>query len=174
MSNRQPTFPPPANWPTNVLYLCNLHYSPRTLPIRPTPPPPPTKGLSPNVRIKMITDPKHPANGQRGLFAAKKLKKGDWVVDYLGHVHSDAETDPTSDYDIRLAPNKSVDASKMGNEARMVNDYRGVRDRPNCQFETRVVGGEERMAIWAIMEVKKGEELCVSYGKGFWEGRKGE
>lgn len=71
-----------------------------------------------------------------------------------------------------------VDARRAGNEARMVNDYRGVPglQRPNAMFETRRVGGGERgevrMGLWvASKDIKKGVELCVSYGKGFWKER---
>lgn len=68
-----------------------------------------------------------------------------------------------------------MDAAKGGNEARFVNDYRGVGERANVEFENRRVGGQMRIAVMVgPREIKKGEELLVSYGKGFWDGRKGE
>jgi SET domain-containing protein len=107
------------------------------------------------------------------------------VLDYLGFYHTAEESDPKSDYDISLDRESgvSIDAQSMGNEGRFVNDYRGVpgKERPNVEFETRRVGGKGdadgqlRMGIWVLSkEIKKGEELLVSYGKGFWEGRKAE
>lgn len=101
------------------------------------------------------------------------------ILDYLGYVHDPSDLDKTSDYDLSLDSELGVgiDASKMGNEARMVNDYRGVPgfERPNVVFETRRVGGgtgELRMALWVgSKDIKKGTELCVSYGKGFWQER---
>lgn len=68
-----------------------------------------------------------------------------------------------------------------GNEARFINDYRGVADRPNAEFreiwdDRR---GERGMGVWVLgggkgreKGVRKGEEILVSYGRGFWDARK--
>jgi len=112
----------------------------------------------------------HPeqAVGQFGLFAAKKIPPRTHLLDYLGEVHCDDR--PSSDYDLSLyrtpdgLVSVGVDASTMGNEGRFVNDYRGIRARPNAQFEERRVDkGELRMSIWTGGEtIKKGEEILVS------------
>jgi len=133
--------------------------------------------------------------GQFGLFAAKKIPPRTYLLDYLGEVHCDER--PSSDYDLSLyrTPDGSVsvgvDASAMGNEGRFVNDYRGIRARPNAQFEERRVdNGELKMSIWTGSEaIKKGEEILVgrgvhlntlfltvlhpqvSYGKSWWSHR---
>lgn len=104
------------------------------------------------------------------------------MLDYLGVYHTAGESDPNSDYDISLDRESgvAVDAAGCGNEGRFVNDYRGVRERPNVEFGDRRTGdkgegeGQARVAIYVgSKEVRKGEELLVSYGKGFWEGRRG-
>ena len=108
------------------------------------------------------------AVGQFGLFAAKRIPPRTYLLDYLGEVH--CEDRSSSDYDLSLhrTPDGSVsvgiDASVMGNEGRFVNDYRGIRGRPNAQFaEKRCDNGELRMSIWTGSEViKKGEEIIVS------------
>jgi len=66
-----------------------------------------------------------------------------------------------------------VDASVMGNEARFVNDYRGIRDKPNAVFvENRTPQGELRISIWSSKDpIKKGDEILVSYGKSWWRSR---
>jgi hypothetical protein len=66
-----------------------------------------------------------------------------------------------------------VDASEMGNEARFVNDYRGIRDKPNASFEDdRSADGELRMSVWSLNSpISKGEEILVSYGKSWWRAR---
>ena len=90
----------------------------------------------------------------------------------------------------------------MGNEARFINDYRGITSRPNAEFRDVFVirnGVKERgvgVFVKAAKEVKgkkgsgngngkgkgegkvgkkaemsgiaKGEEVLVSYGRGFW------
>ena len=110
------------------------------------------------------------AVGQFGLFAAKKIPPRTHLLDYLGEVHCDDR--PLSDYDLSLyrtpdgLVSVGVDASVMGNEGRFLNDYRGIRARPNAQFEERRVDdGELRMSIWTGSEmIKKGEEILVGVG----------
>ena len=77
----------------------------------------------------------------------------------------------------------------MGNEARFINDYRGVRDAgPNAEFRdcwVRVGRGvvEKRVGVYVMSPglsgkrakgIAKGEEIVVSYGKGFWRARRRE
>ncbi len=76
-----------------------------------------------------------------------------------------------------------IDADKGGNEARFVNDYRGVREKPNAEFREVWDEREGRrgIGVWVLPEGKgkkvrgigKGEEICVSYGRGFWGARRG-
>jgi hypothetical protein len=110
------------------------------------------------------------AAGQFGLFAAKKVPPRTHLLDYLGEVHCDDR--PLSDYDLSLyrtpggVVSVGIDASAMGNEGRFVNDYRGIRAKPNAQFEERRGNnGELRMSVWTGSEaIKRGEEILVSTG----------
>lgn len=104
-----------------------------------------------------------------------------------------------SDYDLSLDRDLglAIDADKMGNEARFINDYRGVKDRPNAEFRDVFVkrnGVKERgvgVFVKLVKEGKgkkgkgggkakhgevggigKGEEVLVSYGRGFWCARR--
>jgi hypothetical protein len=173
---------PPKHWPTHVQYLTVPHFhssvsSDALSFLRGGS----SKGISPTPAaqslgvIRPIIDSSHPANGQHGLFAARKIPARTLIVEYIGEVHSDER--PTSDYDISLYrfPGESVgmDAAIMGNEARFVNDYRGVRPKPNAQFADRwSVGGDLRMGIWSLSEgIRKGDEIVVSYGKAWWAAR---
>ncbi|KAF9014999.1 hypothetical protein BDQ17DRAFT_1385822 [Cyathus striatus] len=130
------------------------------------------------VLIKKITDPSHPACGQHGLFAARKIPPRTRILDYIGELHADDR--PTSDYDLSLYRTQDgtsigVDASAMGNEARFVNDYRGIAQKPNAKFnDNRLSSGELRISIWSTdREIRKGEEILVSYGKSWWKARSG-
>ncbi|KLU92172.1 hypothetical protein MAPG_11118 [Magnaporthiopsis poae ATCC 64411] len=265
----------PKNWPEDVPYLYAPRHSPaltgsQLAAIR-VPPAQPASGAAvvavPHnlrrgpcaaVQIRTITDPRHPAVGQRGLFAARRLEPGALILPYLGEVHpgtvgvdDDAEHQPQqqhshaeSDYDLWLSRDAdvAVDAARCGNEARFVNDYRGVpgAERANAEFrevwdprpqprprpgscgppggcgaaanESPSVHatGEWTMAVFVLPVGKKalakqqqkqqqqkrgqrlgvvagggrrerplggineGEEILVSYGKGFWEKRKQE
>ncbi|KAK7419972.1 hypothetical protein QQZ08_010608 [Neonectria magnoliae] len=148
------------------------------------------------VRIQPITTASHPANGQCGLFAAQNMAAGSFIMPYLGRVHSAAASAANSDYDLWLdrGADAAVDAAREGNEGRYVNDFRGVRERANAEFRTVwcerfgelcvgvwVVGGgqkkkkgKQQKGKGARTEggIRKGEEICVSYGKGFWAERK--
>ena len=175
----------PARWPQDVRYIRSQQYhSSVSQPIRthlcPTSSTLKTAGLkhiSAPVTIKLITADGHPAKGQRGLFATRKIPPRSHIIDYVGEVHCDDR--PHSDYDLSLCHHQGVgvgvDASRMGNEARFINDYRGVAAKPNALFEERRNSiGELCMAVWSGKdEIKKGQEILVSYGKGFWQARCG-
>jgi hypothetical protein len=140
-----------------------------------------------NVKIITISTQSHPANGQHGLFANQHLLPDTFILPYLGFVHGKADTDEASDYDLSLDRDFGigVDASKMGNEARFINDYRGVSTSPNAEFRNIYVDigngkVEKRMGVFVLSAGKagkrakgvlKGQEILVSYGKGFWTER---
>mmetsp|Transcript_14091 Transcript_14091/g.18449 ORF Transcript_14091/g.18449 Transcript_14091/m.18449 type:complete len:240 (-) Transcript_14091:72-791(-) len=124
------------------------------------------------VRIKVIDKVNHPAYGQRGLFAARKFSPGEWVIDYAGELIPDTQLNGRStDYCLKYVENHSIDAGKLGNESRFVNDFRGIATRPNVEFaydqtSPPVVGFK---ALGKA--IKKGEEIVATYGKRYWAGR---
>lgn len=145
-------------------------------------------GPCPLVKITPIADPRHPANGQSGLFASRPLPPGSLILPYIGEVHpAGSSAHSSSDYDLWLdrGGDVAVDAARMGNEARFVNDYRGVPGavRPNAEFceAWDVRRGEKAMGVFVLPAGKKdkikavgiarGQEILVSYGKGFWSKR---
>ena len=170
----------PVNWPDNVIYVARNVYSQslgsdilKSLGCDTNKTSVPQRPIS-HVKIKKIDESSHPAFGQFGLFANAKLAPKSYVIDYLGYVHNEDESDKNSDYDINLDRQLgiAIDARKYGCEARMVNDYRGIMDKPNVEFENRIVNGELRMAIFVGSKpIAKGQELCINYGKGFWKAR---
>lgn len=216
----------PKNWPDHLLYLKSPSYSPTlnaeqraSLRIKPQDalsiPPNVPRGPCPLVKITQITDPAHPACGQAGLFAARDLKPGSFVLEYLGVIHSSpppltpppldspsptptpsthspnakipATADPhaSSNYDLSLDRSLSlaIDAATAGNEARYVNDYRGIAARPNAEFREVWHGArqERGMGVWILPfgksgkgkgGVRKGDEIVLSYGRGFWGARR--
>lgn len=114
---------------------------------------------------------------------------------YLGRLHGRATTSVESDYDLWLDREMDVatDAAGEGNEARFANDYRGVegKERANAQFGNVWCErwGEVCVGVWALggrkkskekkMKkksdgggIRKGDEILVNYGRGFWEERR--
>jgi len=174
--------PPPGHWPPHIHYLHRSRYHSSV--------PPEIRCLicrlnkrdevaqdQPSRRaviIRTISSLSHPACGQRGLFTSKKIPPRTWIIDYIGEVHCD---DRDSDYDISLYRSQDgvsvgVDANLCGNEARFINDYRGILSHPNAVFAERTVSGELRMSVWSGSAViRKGEEILVSYGKSWWRSR---
>lgn len=140
-----------------------------------------------NVRITPVSDVSHPACGQHALYATQHLPPDTFILPYLGFVHDQAETNPTSDYDLSLDREMSigVDASQMGNESRFINDYRGVSTAANAEFRDIYfdLGNgkvERRVGVFVLTAGKsgkrskgigRGQEILVSYGKGFWNER---
>ncbi|KAI0888447.1 uncharacterized protein GGS22DRAFT_155885 [Annulohypoxylon maeteangense] len=195
----------PRNWPSVIPYLLQPSYAPhitrsqheiirsRSSDIITEIPRGFLRGPSVLARIVPITDPSHPAKGQAGLFAARQLPPGSLILPYYGVVHSSLPPYCTayeqSDYDLWLDRDGAlaVDAEKAGNEARFVNDYRGIAARPNSEFKECWDSrrGERCMAVFVLPAGKnagkkagagigKGEEILVSYGKGFWSKRRDE
>lgn len=185
----------PKNWPREITFLTTLHIPPplsstsleishpSDLPIIKPPPTP-----NPLVRITSITTPSHPAYGQSGLFALRPLAPSSFIIFYLGTLHPSSTTDPTSNYDLSLDRelDLSIDATHAGNEARFINDYRGIRaEGPNAEFRDCLVETshgklERRTGVFVLSAGKagkrsngiaKGSEIVVSYGKGFWNAR---
>ncbi|KAK1773207.1 hypothetical protein QBC45DRAFT_101526 [Copromyces sp. CBS 386.78] len=251
----------PPNWPSALPYLTTPLFSPLLTPshysaLRTRPPANSIEPLeelpadyvpgpcSAKAVILPITDKRHPACGQAGLFAARDLQPGEFVVRYLGEIHpgggewggglvfpveakkgdedGDAEDGKidgqkqmagekdgdaaqhdqeitatpkaeeegeqvkynyiTSDYDLWLDHSGSpeadlaVDAARAGNEARFINDYRGIPNpafpvgykpqnkkeevllkRPNAEFKVvwDPLRQEKTMAVYVLPAGKK-------------------
>ena len=192
----------PRSWPADIQYLTKPVYSSTITPelsnrlhdVSLAFPASETlstvKGPTRLVRITPITIPSHPANGQYGLFTTQTLEADGFILFYLGLVHLQSDADLTSDYDLSLDRELGVgiDSAKMGNEARFINDYRGIGSAPNAEFReawfwTGQGKPERRMGVFVLSAGKsgkrakgigKGEEVLVSYGKGFWKERDAE
>lgn len=196
----------PVNWPSDIEYLRQPQVSPAVSAVALKLLNTPTSATAaharlaissipfpnPHVRITPVHDPQHPANGQAGLYALKHLAPDTLILPYIGRLHTnnDQDTDPSSSYDISLDRDLglALDAAKAGNEARFVNDYRGIAEKPNAEFrDCWIQMADKRWERWIAIFVlsagkagkrkqgiRPGDEILVSYGKGFWTERKGE
>lgn len=102
----------------------------------------------------------------RGVYAGRRLKKGERIIEYKGEVISWREADrrPPSDPDdpnhtffFALDDGKRViDANVNGNAARWINHSCA----PNCETE------EDDGHVWieALRDIRAGEELSYDYG----------
>ena len=103
---------------------------------------------------------------KRGLYANKDIKKGVKIIDYKGKVitRKKAEEDPKFDNDkdiylFNLNKKYDLDGDFKYNTARLINHSCD----PNCE----VFGTGLKVWVYAIRDIKKGEELSYDYGFGF-------
>jgi uncharacterized protein len=99
-----------------------------------------------------------------GVFAARRIRKGTTIIEYLGdrisHEAADARyegKDPKDNHTFLFTVDAKtvIDAGVEGNEARYVNH--GCD--PNCQSTTE----KKRIFIEAIRTIQPGEELAYDY-----------
>lgn len=119
-----------------------------------------------------ISSSEHPCSGHHGLFAKSYIPPKSFIMNYTGYLILDSDC-PDSDYALHLYNNISVDATKGGNAARFINDFRGIQDRPNVAFDIyKDAQGLIQMGVWTLnVSIEKGQEILVSYGKQFWKSR---
>lgn len=100
----------------------------------------------------------------RGVYAAKSIKKGSRVMEYVGERISHAEADrrfwekgEDDGHTFLFVVNHRtvIDGTHGGNDARYINH----RCEPNCETVTE----GNRIFIDAVKDIKKGEELGYDY-----------
>jgi len=125
------------------------------------------------VKIIKITKKTHILKGEYGLFATKIWKTFDIIGQYTGQIVTpDIEGiyvanmfNDTYKDDLRY----SVNAEIMGNETRYINDYRGIKDKPNCKFIKTYIEGLPVIAVVVIIDINKGDEILTDYGDDYWD-----
>jgi len=99
-----------------------------------------------------------------GVFAARRIRKGTTIIEYLGdrlsHAQADAryeDKDPNDNHTFLFTVDARIviDAGVNGNEARYINH--GCD--PNCESSMR----GKRIFIEAIRTIQPGEELAYDY-----------
>ena len=107
---------------------------------------------------------------QRGVFAARDIRKGERIIEYIGEKITKAESErrsmaqmegasKTGDgavYIFTLNKRYDLDGNAEWNPARLINHSCA----PNCEAE--VIRG--RIWILAYCDIKSGEELSFDYG----------
>ena len=102
----------------------------------------------------------------KGLYAAKNIKAGRKVINYKGRIITVKETEKNKKFDndkaiylFNLNKKYDLDGDFEYNTARLINHS----CNPNCE-----VGGKGlKLWIFALRDIKKGEELSYDYGFGY-------
>lgn len=97
-----------------------------------------------------------------GLFAEQSIKKGTWIIEYVGKLvqgKKEVEEYPANKYLFEINTSRMIDGSARSNTARYINHS----CRPNCEVE--IIGG--RVFVKAIKNIGAGEEFTYDYGKEY-------
>ena len=96
-----------------------------------------------------------------GLFATEPIKRGTWIIEYVGRVLHGKEMDPVNNkYLFETSRVRMIDGSARSNTARYINHS----CKPNCEPE--IIGG--RVFIQAKRRIEPGEEITYDYGEEYF------
>ena len=102
----------------------------------------------------------------KGLYAAKSIKAGRKIINYKGKIITVKETEKNKKFDndkaiylFNLNNKYDLDGDFEYNTARLINHS----CNPNCEVE----GKGLKLWIFALRDIKKGEELSYDYGFGY-------
>ena len=104
-----------------------------------------------------------------GLFAKEAIAKKQFIIEYVGEVlHEDEYRKRKQTYEdnskrhyyfMTLSSSETIDAAERGNAGRFLNHS----CEPNCETQKWMVNGELCIGIFALRDVRKGEELTFDY-----------
>lgn len=95
-----------------------------------------------------------------GLFALRPIASGKRIIEYLGEIITNEEADRRGGkYLFELDEKRSIDGKARSNIARYINHS----CRPNAEGLTT----GRRIWIWALKNIKEGEQITIDYGKAY-------
>tara|TARA_A100001015_G_scaffold318820_1_gene439827 strand:+ start:2152 stop:2604 length:453 start_codon:yes stop_codon:yes gene_type:complete len=107
----------------------------------------------------------------RGLYANRNIKDGTKIIEYKGKIVTKKKVEEDSKFDndkaiylFNLNKRYDLDGDFKFNTARLINHS----CNPNCE----VAGVGLKVWVYAIRNIKKGEELSYDYGFGYDESYK--
>lgn len=96
-----------------------------------------------------------------GLFADEFIKKGDYIIDYIGEILPNAKCENhPGKYLFEVDDHFTIDGSMRENIARYINHS----CKPNAEVE--IESGE--IKIYCIKNIEKDEEINYDYGKEYF------
>lgn len=102
------------------------------------------------------------SNAGLGIFAEESIKRGTWLMEYVGKVISgkkEVEEYPENKYLFETSKTRMIDGATRSNTARYFNHS----CKPNCEVD--IISG--RVFIKTIKKVEAGEELTYDYGEEY-------
>ena len=103
-----------------------------------------------------------PASAGMGLFAGEDIRKDQLIIEYTGDRITAEEADRRGGrYVFEVTDNLVIDGSDTKNTARYINHA----CYPNAEAEHEIT--EDRIYIRAAQNIRKGEEITISYGETY-------
>lgn len=97
-----------------------------------------------------------------GLYSNIQIKKGEFIIEYTGKMLTSEEANNKGGkYLFEINSRWTVDGSDRNNLARYINHS----CRPNCE----VIIKNKHIMIYAVKNIKLGEELNYNYGKEYFD-----
>ena len=103
---------------------------------------------------------------KNGLYASQDIKKGTRIIEYKGKIITSKQSEVNPKYDnskaiylFNINKKYDLDGDFKFNTARLINHSCD----PNCE----VLGKGLKIWIYAMKDIKKGEELSYDYGFSF-------
>lgn len=117
-----------------------------------------SRPANPKIYVK-----RSPLHG-RGVWARSPIKKGEFLIEYVGQVltaeendHLQSHTDdPNHTFSFGLSNGKVIDGGVRGNISRFINHSCD----PNAEFQET---DNHRLYIYAIRDIEAGEEIFFDY-----------
>ncbi|MCR4281310.1 MAG: SET domain-containing protein [Candidatus Kaiserbacteria bacterium] len=98
----------------------------------------------------------------KGLFANKRIKKGEFILEYIGEKIPTSVADKmTSRYLFEINEKWTIDGSTRSNTARYINHA--------CSPNTSAEVLEDKIMIFAVREIRKGEEITIDYDTEYFD-----
>ncbi|XP_077235910.1 histone-lysine N-methyltransferase ASHH3-like isoform X3 [Tasmannia lanceolata] len=104
-----------------------------------------------------------------GLVADEDIKQGEFVIEYVGEVIDDITCEErlwkmkhrgeTNFYLCEINRDMVIDATYKGNKSRFINHS----CQPNTQMQKWRIDGETRIGIFAIRNIRRGEDVTYDY-----------
>lgn len=97
-----------------------------------------------------------------GLFAERDIKKGDWIIEYVGILRKNKDVEGnTTRYLFEINNRFTIDGSPRWNVARYINHS---CKRGNAESDIK----KGRVYIRATKNINKGDEVTYDYGKEYF------
>ena len=120
------------------------------------------------ITVEKILDSNHVLNGEYGVFAEKKFKIGDVIGQYTGKI---VYGNVSGRYVAELTNTTelNINAETEGNETRFINDYRNIKNKPNCCISRTIIDNKPCVLFIVIDVINIHDEILVDYGTNYWD-----